>query len=302
MTARVRRIHHLRSVRYWSIVAAAMVVGKPMVAAFGVDDTSVGTRVLEKPHSFESQPQMRHTQALTPLQDQKTADNAVCTPEHIRIALDVGHTPEATGATSARGVKEHLFNQQLAKHIENRLVHGGFTNTTLITVHGVGRDQLRTRVERVNALDVDLLLSIHHDDVQAIYYSKWKYNGSLRNYSDKFSGYSLFVSQNNQHFDKSLTFAQLLGRQLSAQGLRFSPHHAEPIAGESREIIDATAGIYRYDDLYVLKFSTAPAVLLEAGIIVNRDDELALSSSERQDKISDAILAALKEFCGVADR
>jgi N-acetylmuramoyl-L-alanine amidase len=231
---------------------------------------------------------------------QETTKDAACVPESFKIGIDIGHTPQAPGATSARGVKEHVFNQQLARRIEITLIKGGFTDTKLITAQGVGREQLRIRTERANALGLDLLVSIHHDDVQTIHYSKWPYRGTVRNYSDKFSGYSLFVSRDNQHFDTSLVFAKLLGRELRARGLRFSTHHAEPIAGENREIIDLEAGIYAYDELFVLKFSASPAVLLEAGIIVNREDELVLSSPERQNQIGDAMRAALIEFCSAA--
>jgi len=41
---------------------------------------------------------------------------------------------------------------------------------------------------------VDLFISIHHDDVQPVYYSKWDYNGKTYHFSDKFAGYSIFVS------------------------------------------------------------------------------------------------------------
>jgi N-acetylmuramoyl-L-alanine amidase len=48
----------------------------------------------------------------------------------------------------------------------------------------------------------------------------------------------------------------------------------------------------------VLKATKAPAVLLEAGIIVNREEELVLASSERQEEIGAAVLAAVTRFCG----
>jgi N-acetylmuramoyl-L-alanine amidase len=299
--AHLSRIGRARSDWCRLIVVTALVMGEAMAAVFSADRVTAGSGVVVGSRGLLVQSKTRPHQSWAQLQDQQ-ATEAACVPESFRIALDVGHTPQAPGATSARGIKEHVFNQQLAKQMENKLIHGGFTNTTLVTARGAGRDQLRTRIERANALGIHLLLSIHHDDVQEIHYSKWKYRGSLRNYSDEFSGYSLFVSQDNQHFDESLTFAKLLGRELSAQGLRFSAHHAEPIAGENREIIDPTAGVYRHDDLFVLKFSAAPAVLLEAGLIVNRNEELALSAPERREQISDAVLAALKEFCGVAHR
>jgi N-acetylmuramoyl-L-alanine amidase len=222
---------------------------------------------------------------------------AGCKPEHFRIALDVGHTPEAPGATSARGVKEYAFNLQLARRIQNELTDGGFFSANLVTVRGLGHVQLAKRTERANAAGTDLLLSIHHDDVLDTYHETWTYNGAPHIYSDRYSGYSLFVSQENRRFEESLLFAKLLGAQLAAHGLHYSAHHAEAVRGEGRQLVDATLGVYRYDQLSVLRFSASPAVLMEAGIIVNRKDELELASPEGQGRISAAVLAALIEFC-----
>jgi len=221
----------------------------------------------------------------------------VCNPANFNIAIDVGHTPEAPGTTSARGVAEHAYNLQLSNEIKRALLEGGYSRVTLITARGIGRTQLLARVKRANALNVDLLLSVHHDDVQDFYHAKWNYNGVTRAFSDKFSGYSLFVSRQNQHFERSLTFAKLLGTALMEQGLRYSAHHAEAIPGEGRQLIDSKAGVYLYDNLVVLKFTKAPAVLLEAGVIVNRIEELVLASAEGRAHISTAVLEAVSQFC-----
>jgi hypothetical protein len=42
-----------------------------------------------------------------------------------------------------------------------------------------------------------------------------------------------------------------------------------------------------------------PAVLLEAGSIINRDEELLMSSPERQSAISAAVTDAVESFCAV---
>jgi hypothetical protein len=42
-----------------------------------------------------------------------------------------------------------------------------------------------------------------------------------------------------------------------------------------------------------------PAVLLEAGSIINRDEELRMSSHERQVLISAAVIDAVESFCAV---
>jgi N-acetylmuramoyl-L-alanine amidase len=233
----------------------------------------------------------------TPAADPHAPMRAGCKPEHFRIAIDVGHTPEAPGATSARGVKEHAFNLQLARRIQAELTAGGFARTALVTVHGSGRAQLIKRTELVNAGGADLLLSIHHDDVQDVYHEKWTHKGGPHTYSDRFSGYSLFVSRDNRRFEDSLLFARLLGSELTARGMHYSAHHAEPLRGEGRQLVDTTVGVYRYDGLFVLRFSDSPAVLMEAGIIVNRKDEIELASPEGQGHISAAVLAALNQLC-----
>ena len=58
-----------------------------------------------------------------------------------------------------------------------------------------------------------------------------------------------------------------------AAGEKPSLYHAEPIAGENRLALDRRLGVHRFDGLAVLKTATMPAVLVEAGVIVNPDDE-----------------------------
>jgi N-acetylmuramoyl-L-alanine amidase len=64
-----------------------------------------------------------------------------------------------------------------------------------------------------------------------------------------------------------------------------------------RELVDADAGVYRYDQLIVLRETRMPAVLLEAGSIINRQEELELASPERRSRTSAAVTAAVEDFC-----
>ena len=61
--------------------------------------------------------------------------------------------------------------------------------------------------------------------------------------------------------------------------------------------MDADAGVYRYDTLFVLKKTQMPAALLEAGSIANRDEELLLATPERQQLIGAAVVDAVDSFC-----
>ena len=225
--------------------------------------------------------------------------DVTCKAERFKIALDVGHTVENQGATSARGVKEYVFNLRLAKDMEKALKDAGFSQTHLFITPGATRAQLFKRVARANALGVDLFVSIHHNDVQERYKEKWEHEGESRAYSDQFSGHSLFVSRANPKLAESLAFGHLLGIALKDQGLGYTNHHLEDVAGERRRLLDPEAGVYRYDNLVVLMHTKMPAVLLEAGIIVNRAEELLLETPEHRDRFALAALVAASEFCAM---
>jgi N-acetylmuramoyl-L-alanine amidase len=215
----------------------------------------------------------------------------------LKIVLDVGHTPAARGAVSARGMPEYDFNVALVKTLEDTLRAGGYTDLLPLFTKGTGRAQLMQRTARANELRPDLFMSFHHDDVQPVYYEKWTYKGHRYHYSDMFSGYSVFVSRKNKYFDDSLAFAEQLGSELNSRGLKPTAHHAEEIPGEGRELIDKEHGVYDFDDLFVLKNVRAPAILLESGVIVNREEELLLLKDKHRELISAAVLAAVDGFC-----
>jgi len=221
-----------------------------------------------------------------------------CNPATFQVAVDVGHTAEKPGARSARGVGEDAFHLRLAKLIEQDLVAAGFAKTVLMITGGAARASLVKRVDRANRLPADLFLSIHHDSVPDKFLEKWEYEGEKRGYSDWFKGHSLFVSIDNGDYKGSLLFGNLLGNQLKDRGLVYTPHYTEKFMGNRRRVlVDPQAGVYRYDQLIVLKSTRMPAVLLEAGLIINREEELLLATPEHQGLISAAVTDAVKAFC-----
>jgi N-acetylmuramoyl-L-alanine amidase len=221
-----------------------------------------------------------------------------CDRAAFRLVLDVGHTAQVPGAKSARGLHEFDFNLRLAKLIEKQLLDAGFARTVLLVTEGPALQSLARRVARANAARADLLLSIHHDSVPDRLLEKWEYNGEPHSYSDRFRGHSLFVSYENQGRRGSLLFGRLLGLALKSRGLHYTPHYTEKImGGRRRELLDAEAGVYRFDRLVVLKSPHMPAVLLEAGSIINRDEELLMGTPEHQEVIGQAALEAVEKFC-----
>jgi N-acetylmuramoyl-L-alanine amidase len=221
-----------------------------------------------------------------------------CQPSGFRVVLDVGHTARVPGADSARGAPEYIFNLQLADTIKQTLVTAGFSKTIRLITARAPWAGLLERAARANELRADLFIAIHHDSVPDNLIEKWEYNGQKHLFSDRFRGYSIFISDANADRKGSLAFGHLLGRELQARAMHYTSHYTLPLMGRHRhQLVDAEAGVYRYDQLLVLRNTLMPAVLLEAGSIVNRTEELELATPERRALISAAVVAAVEEFC-----
>ncbi|MGN1286700.1 MAG: N-acetylmuramoyl-L-alanine amidase [Bradyrhizobium sp.] len=221
-----------------------------------------------------------------------------CDPATFRIVLDVGHTAESEGAMSARNVAEFAFNLRLARQIDETLKAEGFAETRLLLSEGKARPSLFRRVAAANNLHADLLLSIHHDSVPNKMLEDWEFEGKKSHFSDRFSGYSVFVSRENPDFGTSLRFAELIAKEMKAGGLHYAVQYSLPIMGHDQHpLLNKETGVYSYDELIVLRKTAMPAVLLEAGSIINRDEELAMDSPARRNSIASGVAVAVKEFC-----
>jgi N-acetylmuramoyl-L-alanine amidase len=205
------------------------------------------------------------------------------------IAIDVGHYLEKPGVISARGVTEFEYNLQLSREISESLRRAGH-KVILIGDDGLS-DNLGRRAPRASGMD--LFISIHHDSVQPRFLSVWEHEGETLNYSDKFAGFSLFVSRLNGHTDASLRCASAIGAALKGAGFTPSRYHADPILGENRPFADEANGVHYFDNLAVLKTADIPALLFEAGVIVNRDEELRMREPAVRNRISQSIVKAV---------
>src|SRR3954453_3760025 len=230
----------------------------------------------------------------------QTSAQSSCNRGTFRIILDVGHTAEEPGAISARGVPEFAFNLRLAQYIKQQLISAGFAQTEVLVAAGTSFSGRLQRMKRVNRIAPNLFLSIHHDSVPEAFLEAWEYEGVQQHFSDRFKGHALFISAENSQFQASLYFARLLGDELKARGLQYTSHYTQPFMGKRRrDLLDAKAGVYRFDQLLALRTAQVPAVLLEAGSIVNRDEELELGSRERQAIIGTAVAQAVEAFCSL---
>ena len=212
------------------------------------------------------------------------------------IAIDVGHSKKSPGATSARGKDEFDFNLDLANLITKTInILGG--QAFEIGADGKSVDP-ETRPLEASSRSAKFFLSIHHDSVQQQYLEDWNWDGGVQHYADKFTGFSLFVSRKNKQLPASLHCASMIGATLREAGFKPSPHHADKVEGESREWADQANGVYYYDNLIVLKNAKMPAVLLESGVIVNREEETRMLDPTVRSKIANAVALGLNK-CGM---
>jgi N-acetylmuramoyl-L-alanine amidase len=208
------------------------------------------------------------------------------------LLVDPGHMPAKPGVTSCSGVPEYRYNNQLARLLVSRLQQQAGVMLLLSRTD----EQNLELTERVrDSGSADLVLSLHHDSVQPQFLAEKIVDGEKRLCSDYSRGFSLFVSRKNRQYEQSLDFARRLGRGLVARGLHPNLTHAEPIAGENRLLLDRDLGVYAFDDLIVLKRSEAPALLLEAGVVVNPADEALVQSDEYREAIAEAVRELFEE-------
>ncbi len=200
------------------------------------------------------------------------------------LVLDIGHTPKKSGAKSSSCEQEYKYNEELALYVLEQLKNKDNLNISLSSKYN---NQELTFQERYDSsIDKDLFISIHHDSVQK-QFIKYIKNCPTTDYAE---GFSIFISKKNIQYEKSLEYAKSFAKELIAQGLSPSLHHAEEIEGENRQLIDDKLGIYLFDDLKVLRNSKSAAFLFEAGIIVNPVDEKKVKTKAFRDKIIRAMM------------
>ena len=212
------------------------------------------------------------------------------------VAIDKGHSAEVPGAVSARGVGEYFFNKRIAEGVHASLAAQPCGIKSFLINSRDDDMPLAQRPKLASAKKADLLLSIHHDSVQPDFLSFWNLHGVKQHYCDQYKGYSLYYSEKNAEPYDSMVFAILLSLEMLKNKFTPTLHHAAYMKGKDKGLVDAEKGIYKYNNLVVLKKAQMPAVLFECGIIVNRQEELELQSTQCQQNIINSITAAIKKY------
>jgi len=215
------------------------------------------------------------------------------------LVVDVGHTPQAPGATSASGVPELVYNRRFADLLVARLVARGVDPADIVLVV---IDEADPRLDLRVAMIAErsdrpphrpLLISIHHDSVQERYLKSHILGGVELTYTDAARGFSLFVPAETEVATASLAAARAVADRLLYRGENPNRHHAERVEGRPRHLLDRDRAVYAGDFLKILRTAESPALLLEVAVIKNPADETRVADPRVAAGIADAVAAAL---------
>ncbi|MDN5347779.1 MAG: N-acetylmuramoyl-L-alanine amidase [Clostridia bacterium] len=177
----------------------------------------------------------------------------------VKIGLDPGHGGRDPGAVGPGGLQEKEVTLAVAGYLKEILVKAGFT--VVVTRSGDQDVSLARRVEYLEAEKVELVLSLH-------------LNSASTPEANYISSYILAPG----------------GRAEKAAALL------------QKRLVEATGwpdGGVREANFYILRETSAPAVLVEMGFISNPEQEKALGQEVTQKLLAAALARGLAEFFGV---
>lgn len=172
------------------------------------------------------------------------------------IVIDAGHGGKDPGAKIDEELESKIV-ESIAKKI--KALNGSEDLKIILLREDDSFVSLSDRVNKINQINPDLLISLHLN--------------ASKNPNEK--GVNAFISSQNGFYDKSLEKANQLIEEISNNIL--------------------TKGGVKDANLYIIKNSKCPAVLLEVGFLSNPNDKAYITSESGKDEIAKNILKLLRE-------
>ena len=147
-----------------------------------------------------------------------------------------GAFSSGAGCQERHGKPEYEFNRRFAEEIIERAKVSSALQLVLLNP-SAQRVGLVQRPQEAARRDVDLLLSIHHDLANKKYMRQWEHKGRVLEYTDAFSGFSLFVWDEGPYFKQSVAIATLIGKYLRSAGVPPTLHQSGADSGENRQLL-----------------------------------------------------------------
>lgn len=242
--------------------------------------------------------------------------------------IDAGHTPVEYGAVSCTNKIEVDYNDDLVGGISSELTRNGreylLTRTKDNDINHA--DYLRqylidplddekwqkfkdlySRIALANEKQAGLFISIHHDSVQEHHLFRTE-DGKILDVKDDFKqqfdpGYSIYIANDPKYpntelnYLDSLKFARIFAKKMQSIGRKPSTYHEEKPGQDNYQSIDLSLGIYNSKTiLAVLRNAKMPALLIEAGVIVDAEDEKVISSQAYIDQFAVILSESIDAF------
>lgn len=203
---------------------------------------------------------MIKSQKLIPINAKKYSNKTVI--------IDAGHGIPDNGASSPEGIKENEINLKISKKLKKLLAKSKIrvimTRKDLYSLSDSKsnnkREDLKKRTEIRDKKKADLFLSIH-----------------LNHFSDpKYSGAQVFYNDSNY---ESRLLAETIQKNLITL---LNPNN-------KRQAMVS-------NDIFILKNSKKPSILVECGFLSNPDEAKLLSDEKYQEKIAKALYTGICEY------
>ena len=255
---------------------------------------------------------------------------SACTQTRQLTVIDAGHTLTEFGALSCTNKKEVAYNDDLVMEISKELTWKGREFLLTRTKdNGINQDEylrrylidplddekwqrykeLYSRIALANEKNAGLFISIHHDSVQEYHLVRTK-DGKIidvqEDFKQKFNpGYSIYIANDpkypntERHYLDALKFAKIFANKMQTLGRKPSTYHEGKPDQDNYQSIDLPLGIYNSKTiLAVLRNAKMPAVLIEAGVIVDVEDENIISSQAFKDQFAILLAESIDAFFG----
>ncbi len=194
----------------------------------------------------------------------KTIVLANLEPKPFSIAIDAGHGGKDAGAYGINGEKEKDFTLSFAKLLQEKCLAAGFN--VLMTRVDDNAPSLKERVEKTNAENVDLLISLHNNADK----------------DESINGIDCYIgNKNNDALDEASKKAatNVLNKLKSLTSIKVN----ETVQN-------------RKEGIYILKQTKMPSFILELGYITNSDDLKYVSNNENQVSIINKIVEGINNY------
>lgn len=210
---------------------------------------------------------------------------------HVQKSEYPGRYPEnGTGTLSSSGIPEYVFNDNLVQHFRD--INPSIDYLAVLANQNI---PFQLRQQYAQQLDSEIYIEVHHDSAQGSDIKRLQQGEQTEQKWRELSGFSVIYHPNNQHSHESLRLAQLIADELFQAGFKPNPYHAKDIQGERRPLVDVTRAVYTGRE-YVLRESSMPAVIVEAGVIVNPFEEKTIGQPETQRRIVESIDKAVQKY------